>query len=55
MLLQSIAENNFLYDALKTVTVDATFPETDVARQFATVAKMMKTKDTRGVDRDGKQ
>jgi len=55
MLLQSIAANKFLVNALQAITLSATFPETDVARQFATVAKMMKTQDTRGVDRDGEQ
>ena len=52
VLHQSLAENQLLFDSLQSVVVDTTFPTTDIGKQFKTVSQMMKTKDSRGVDRD---
>ena len=51
-LFQSIGENELLYDELENTYVNATFPTTDLGMQLSFVAKMMKTKDARGTDRD---
>ena len=51
-LHQGLAENQLLYDILQAVTINTTFPDTRLGEQLSTVAKMIKTKDDRGVDRD---
>jgi uncharacterized protein (DUF1501 family) len=51
--LQGIGENELLFEALDSATLQQTFTETnDLSQQFATVAKMIKTRDVRGSDRD---
>jgi uncharacterized protein (DUF1501 family) len=52
ILSQSIDENDLLYDQFNDTEVDTTFPETDLGMQLEIVAKVMKTKDLRGTDRD---
>ena len=52
VLQQGLEENQLLYDALQTTSLNTTFPDTNLGRQLKTVATMMKTKDARGVDRD---
>ena len=53
MLHQSLHENEMLYEALKSVNLNTEFSqEYWLSRQLETVAKMMKTKSTRGSDRD---
>ncbi len=52
MLLQSLGENALLYNAISTTQVDTNFPETKLGKQLETIAKLIKTKDSRGTDRD---
>ena len=52
VLHQGLAENQLLFDSLQSVAVDTSFPTTSIGKQFKTVSQMMKTKDSRGVDRD---
>ncbi len=51
-LMQSLSENDLMYDELSSTVLSVTFPDTDLGRQLGTVAKVMKTKDVRGTDRD---
>jgi uncharacterized protein (DUF1501 family) len=52
ILLHTIDENDLLYDQFNDTEVDTTFPQTLLGTQLETVAKVMKTKDVRGTDRD---
>ena len=52
ILHKGLAENLLLYEALQSTSLDTTFPDSSISDQFQTTAKMMKTKDVRGVDRD---
>ena len=52
MLLQSLGENDLLYNAISSTQVSTIFPETKIGAQLETIAKLIKTKDTRGTDRD---
>jgi len=52
-LNQGIGEVDLLFDALESVTLQTAFTQTNrLSRQFENVAKLIKTKDTRGTDRD---
>ena len=51
-LLLALSENSLLYEKLQHATVTAKFPSTHIGNQMATIAKLMKTKDDRGKDRD---
>jgi len=51
-LLKALSENSMLYDLLQEVTLDEQFPNHHFGRQMSAIAKMMKTKDDRGKDRD---
>jgi uncharacterized protein (DUF1501 family) len=51
-LYQSLVENELMYDELTNSFVNVSFPDTDLGRQLKSVAKVMKTKDVRGTDRD---
>lgn len=51
-LFQSLVENELMYEELTQAYVNATFPETDLGMQLSSLAKVMKTKDVRGTDRD---
>ncbi len=51
--VQGLGENAFLYELLEKVTLNTEFTDSnDFSSQLETVAKMMKTKDGRGTDRD---
>jgi uncharacterized protein (DUF1501 family) len=52
LLQQGLDENELLYDALQTTTVDTTFPTDSIGRQVQTAATLMKTRNVRGTDRD---
>lgn len=53
LLHRSLHENELLYEALKGVSLSTEFTQENwLSRQLETVAKMMKTKDVRGSDRD---
>lgn len=53
ILVQGIGENELLFDALDSATLQQTFTDDNyLSQQFATVAKMIKTRDVRGTDRD---
>jgi uncharacterized protein (DUF1501 family) len=52
ILSYSIDENNLLYNQLNRTEVETTFPETKLGLQLEAVARVMKTKDLRGTDRD---
>ena len=50
---QGIGETDLLFDALESVTLQTAFTKSnELSRQFENVAKLIKTKDTRGTDRD---
>jgi uncharacterized protein (DUF1501 family) len=51
-LFQTLGENELMYEELSNTFVNVTFPYTDLGLQLQTVAKVMKTKDVRGTDRD---
>lgn len=51
-LFQTLDENELLYSQLSSIETTATFPDTDLGNQLREVAKLMKTKDARGTDRD---
>ena len=52
MLHESLAENQLLYETLKTTTTEVTFPMSNIGVQLDTVARLIKSKDIRGTDRD---
>jgi uncharacterized protein (DUF1501 family) len=52
ILLRSMSENELLFEKFDATEVDTLFPETDLGMQLEMVAKVMKTKDLRGTDRD---
>ena len=52
LLFQALGENELMYEELSNIYLNATFPETDLGSQLGAVAKVMKTKDIRGTDRD---
>jgi len=52
ILHRSLQENNLLYDALQSATLDTTFTDSSIGRQMEGVSKLIKTKAIRGVDRD---
>ena len=51
-LFRALGENELMYDELQKAYLNATFPDTDLGRQLSSVARVMKTKDVRGTDRD---
>jgi uncharacterized protein (DUF1501 family) len=51
-LFRALGENQLLYDAFTNTNLDTNFPATDLSLQFQTISKLIKTKTTRGVDRD---
>lgn len=51
-LLKALDENDLMYEEFTNAYVNASFPDTDLGRQLRTVAMAMKTRDTRGTDRD---
>ena len=52
LLLQALGENSILYDAISTTSLDTPFPDDDLGSQLKTIAKLVKSKDIRGADRD---
>ncbi len=44
--------NDLLFDTINSATVDTRFPEEELGAQLETIAKLIKTKDVRGADRD---
>jgi len=53
LLSDGIGENELLFDALDSATLQQTFTDDNyLSRQFAAVAKLIKTRDVRGTDRD---
>lgn len=52
LLQKSLDDNNLLYDALKSVTLNTTFPDESTAEGFDTISRLIKTRNVRGVDRD---
>jgi len=52
LLFQALGENLLLFDALTSTVLDTEFPDTWLAMQLEAVAKLIKTKDVRGTDRD---
>ncbi len=52
LLIQALGENKLLFDAITSTTLNAVFPDTFLAQELKVVAKMIKTKDVRGSDRD---
>lgn len=51
-LFQTLDENELLYSVLESIDTTAIFPASDLGKQLEATAKLMKTKDTRGTDRD---
>jgi uncharacterized protein (DUF1501 family) len=51
-LLQSLGDNALLSDALSTVELSTSFPDTVLGDQFDSISALIKTKDSRGTDRD---
>ncbi len=52
-LHQGLHDNQMLFDALQDIVLDTPFSEDiHLQRQFETIAKMIKSKDVRGADRD---
>ena len=51
-LLQSIGENDLLFNMLSLTQLDTQFPETKLGKQLETIAKLIKSKDDRGTNRD---
>jgi uncharacterized protein (DUF1501 family) len=52
LLVQALGENKLLYDAITSTSLAAEFPDTWLAQELEVVAKMIKTKNIRGSDRD---
>ena len=52
MLHESLAENRLLHETLKSTTTEATFPISNIGVQLDTVARLIKSRDIRGTDRD---
>lgn len=52
LLHSSLHENQLLFEALQGIKLDTEFTPSRLGRQMESVATLMKTKDTRGVDRD---
>lgn len=52
LLHSSLHENQQLFEALQGIKLDTEFTPSRLGRQMESVATLMKTKDTRGVDRD---
>mmetsp|Transcript_10482 Transcript_10482/g.15790 ORF Transcript_10482/g.15790 Transcript_10482/m.15790 type:complete len:377 (+) Transcript_10482:45-1175(+) len=52
ILFKAVGENRLVYDSLKSTSLSTSFPDTDLGMQMELIAKMIKTKDSRGVDRD---
>jgi uncharacterized protein (DUF1501 family) len=52
LLNQALGENKLLYDAITNTDLNTAFPDTWLAQQLEVVAKMIKTKNIRGSDRD---
>jgi len=51
-LFQSLSENALLFAKYNAVKLTNTFPATHVGRAMGSIAKLIQTKDDRGVDRD---
>mmetsp|Transcript_1433 Transcript_1433/g.2264 ORF Transcript_1433/g.2264 Transcript_1433/m.2264 type:complete len:3782 (+) Transcript_1433:192-11537(+) len=51
-LLKSLAHNDLLHTTLSGITTTSTFPETQLGRKLEIVAKMIETREQRGVDMD---
>ena len=53
LLLRALGENQLLYDAFTSTTLNATFSKySDLSLQFEAVSKLIKNKDVRGVEVD---
>jgi uncharacterized protein (DUF1501 family) len=52
LLVRSLNENKLLYDAITNTKLNTEFPDRWLAQQMEVVAKMIKTKNVRGSDRD---
>ncbi len=51
-LLSSIFENDKLYQAMSTATLNYKFQRNDLGNQMSSIAKLVKTRNTRKTDRD---
>ncbi len=52
LLTQSLGENKLLYDAITSTGLNTVFSDTWLSQELEVVAKMIKTKDVRGSERD---
>lgn len=52
LLPKGLGESALIDAALQSVTLEVDFSDNDFSAQLGTVAKMMKSKDSRGTDRD---
>merc|ERR1712226_1787225 len=48
ILFNAKGENDILYDSLETTTIATEFPDSELGRQMELVAKLVKSKDSRG-------
>merc|ERR1712038_477862 len=51
-LYRALGESELLTDAMNSVSLSSTFPNSDLGRQLEHVSKLIKTRDIRGVDHD---
>lgn len=51
-LYRALGETELLNQAMNDASTSSTFPRTDLGEQLETIAKLIKTKDIRGVDHD---
>ena len=51
-LFQAIGENNQIFQVMNDTVLDTEFNNTRLDQQFSTIAKMIKTRDTRNANRD---
>ncbi len=48
ILFKAVGENRLVYDSLRSTSLSTSFPDNDLGRQMELIAKMIKTKDSRG-------
>lgn len=51
-LMKSLTTNSLLSETLKDIETETVFPPSNLARDFATVSRLIKSRDSRGVDTD---
>ena len=51
-LFQALDDNELLFEALSSVELSTSFPDTKLGDQFESIATLIKTRDARGTDRD---